>query len=1169
MSNPIWKPTLPPIHNSGSDYYSTDQQDYFPFVLSHGGLKFAIIKLDNKTLQLHRTSWACPNWIQYASDAYYSKFRGSSGYGVGANSGFGNSTTDPCTNGSSGGNYWANDQSGTSNGCPTGITGPSVNSMSNWGTGACVPNLSYMPDFESTPCTPLGGWLTMADCVRGATHGNSPTQTGSGNNDQGTAVDALYWNLCTPNDDGCDCSGGQIGAYKYASSGNGLHANGAWHSPQANGIKIANQGKGRYNDTMYYHGLLSNVAWPASTAAYPGYSNKSFYAVGRAMDDIVQGDPVSGSYNNAGAFIGYKSPDYVEVTNTTNNSALNYGVNFPTLVTNDGIAPVNNLANQFSDLKSNLIYQVPPQHVYNNPAVPFIAGVTAMGTTTDHPNVWPQGGTDCMSYYAIVIFPTTTAQKANAFNEYNGLDFKLHLDIMSSGYQKIMGERYQFNTTGGPSGDGKNYSGIQGSCCYNVQVGLNWMFMCNQGEDDHPLAQSNTGIQHQTTDSYLEEMDANGTPTVNQNFTAGICDLDAQSIGGILDGEFVGLDSKWWLSGNQTSSAYRNPWDRELLNNLQKHIIKEVAYAGYPDELTPSYADMDRTILVVKTPAVAPHWRVLAAGCQTAIDPEFDNLYFNLHVTGPTGSGTKTVMFRDVVTGFQDEGNEVRSLSEWAQTTLFTGHTYGSYSFPWQGNGVLERGHGIGFNADIWGTTTLAGEPYHLSGDWKVEWDLDYTADTIGRITDSNFKVFPLQYTGFDFYLGDAVSKGAGGPGVPEKGQFSTTNSVQHSYANNTGSHQGVWYDYDARIEFDETKAAYSSYTTQAHDHFNTTGRPYSPFYLNSAGHCNFINSGYRHEFLAMNDTTGNTTSQYILSAVTFYSSTRINTLNQAWGYRDDSAHIRFLGVWKVWEGVKGSSSYTAGTVGLTNPADRFAPVLGHVDNVNHSDGVIHWGDPALYSDYYHWGDGGSNYNFGFNSLQTTAGAPPYTGFDKTLNNWALQTGNGMIYNGNYMPDCAHQMYTSVPPITCGNTGSLIITMAGGYAPWETFKIIEDSTGTPIHIGSHGSGTYEYAASGSNTFDLSAGTYPVTSGFNNNVYTITELPVGTYTIVATTPFAYGGCDFGTTITVTPPAVDITYDYLSGQYVAVSNACLNNLVTPPCNTFASALYEFTATKSRSG
>jgi len=1153
--------------------------------MSSGGLKFAIVKLDNKSLQLEKVSWVCPAW-EVDQGTWTANYPGSAHYMVsGGNHGYGAFTTDTCTNTFDTGNYLTASTNSVQSGCPGGVLGPLISSFDeDWGSGACVPNLSYMEGFNSTPCTPQGGWLTMNDCAKGQTYTNQPPKS-SAVNDLGTTVDSIHWNYCSPNNQGCGCNAGELGLYiyaddRYANPSDGTSAGGAWHYPQANGTRISNQGKGPYNETMNQLGSSLVTAWPTTAGAYNNpnntANNRSFYAVGRAMSDMLDYENFSGSYNTAGAFMGYNESTTFLFTGSGNDDLNNYGVNQPVDEFNDGISN-KDMGGALSVFKSNLIMENPYQWEYNSPGISYDAAFKYGGGS--FPDWYPTGGTDCMSYYAIILFPTTALQASNANNEYNGMEFKLHLDIMSAAWQKSTSSTYyQFDTTGGPLGNGTNYSGDTGMVWTLGDSSLSSL-TAEIGSAGHPLAQSNTGMQHHTSLAYATHL----------GISTQICeDIEAQAYGGILDGGFERLDSPWWEGTKTTSSPHANPWGKEILNPLQKHILKSVAYKGYPASLTPSYADMDATILVVKTPAMAPHWRQIAEGApeKTAgaacIDPAKDNLYFNLHVTQ---SGT-TVMYRDVVTGFQDDASEVRDIFDWAAYInnsnpgpYFVGYDYNSaYSFKWQQNLQGVHGHGIGLNADIHGTTTIAGEPINMpkgSSTWTWDWVGAWEAHKVAGTDPLDIKIYPLQYTGFDFYLSDSLHFQVG-TGQPQMGQYSPGNSVQHSFNNNVGNNQGTWYEYDGRINFNTLQTNTNTYDTEPDLHHkyasimfggangDGTARAYSPQYLNSAGHANYTSNSQRHLWKKLDDVTNVWSYSTVRSAVTFLGPNDY-TYNQLYGMRDDSAHIRFLGVTKVYSygNTYGSSSTTG-----WDTADRFKEVLWLVRNVNHSTGDTMWangGVSMLLGESYMWGQQTSpSDTMGFDSLQVTANGSASI---RNYNNWTIQTGNGMIYNGDYQPNCTEDMtVTHTDEVCSGGGGTITITMTG-QSSFETFTVIESSTGNPINILNTGPPPYIYApsaASNTNTFDIPNGAYPTSPGFNNNSYTIEELPVGIYTVTGTTPFSMGGCSWSYIVQIFSVA-DLIYDVVTGvqSYSYSANATPCPVSTCACLACCSRTFHFSA------
>ena len=1158
----FWNPYLPPIHDSGNNYKSSIQTDYFPFVLTHGSLRFALVKLDNHTLQLERQSYMCPHLSNTSVSTVTAKYKGSAQNTVigQANHGWGISglatSGDPCSTTYFDGNYQP--ASGT-NGCPRGLSSALTDDVS----AACVPNLTYLPSFRGTKHSPQGqgssgnatmatspyiqwGWKSMLACTTGSDDFGGPPNVDS-INDVGDNVPALHCNLCTPNKY-CDCSGTQQGSYNYynnfyASPGfSWFYSSGASWS-----VEVAHQGKGPYNDTLYYHNLQTTEAWSENTynTIYTslGYHNASFYMVGHAMADLIYYDQYDGSYPFSGAFAGFKTPShYYAFTGTGGiNDEFDYGMNYPSDVTADGLSFVN-LANSFSSFNSNTIFPNPADYRANFPSY-----------VNDQWNVQREGGTNAMSYYAIVLLPTTTEQKASAASEYANLDFKLHLDIMSVAWQKVLGSNYQYNSTGGHLGNGTNYSGIQGSAYLNNSPATSssfWALYDAIGGQYQPLAQSNTGIQHQLTQAYEDRVYSTTSNSADLHLQH---DYAMQAFGGILDGEFVPLDSAWWdadadnnktPSGFGTTSSLRNPWGIQILNEMQKHIIREVAYKGYPDELTPNYQDRDKTILVVKTPACAPHWRLLSEGCFHTIDWRQDNPYFNLHVTGPVTGGTNTVMFRDVATGFQDDGCEIRSVAMgWADyDTTYTGFPNlpsTTYPFEWQGGGDID-GAGVGYNNDIYGTCTLGGVPIK---NWQDNYD-----PTIPGVQNLDLvEVLPTQFIGFNTTLLDAndnYNAGTHTSGAPSYGSFDPADAdFNNSWTQKTGRQQGVFYEFDGRVDFGSASltAAVTAggYTHNSWERWENVPRAYRAMYLNAAGHANYTTNN-RHAMKFVDDEATGQWSLYTPhSAVSGYSynsnanpstsdllNPQINCLfnssSDGAGLRDDTAHIRFLGVWKTKSRGTVQSDPSVFNYG-TALDKRFPEVLRYCKHVNHKTGEVVWNDPNLNGEEFVWAP-----ESGMKVIQTTSE-------DHDLNNWAIQTGNGMIYNSNYLQTCPYSInITQTNPICANETGSVTFTVNGSVAAvWSSLQITISEPNHPIPSGpmpatqtsSAPSQVFEYDENQNVSTTLQVNNFDPDALISENftigqTYTITNLPVGSVlTFSAQTSYLNGGCTILETATI--------------------------------------------------
>jgi hypothetical protein len=1149
-----WYTLLPPAHSSGSSYKSSNQQDYFPFALPNGGLKFAVVKLDNSTFQLERQSWACPmpDSVNPGDNPWNTMYPLSNTFSMlNTNEGFGAAAWG--SGGSCAGTFGQRKEA-ASGGCPLTTVFPgTIDGSIHMGAGACLPNLTHLREFTATTCTPgakesdfgywgyqgnvyTPGWLTMAQCASGAAGGfESPLSISYDHN--GNIISAFSCSYCTPNRVCTSCAGSRGGQFNYSNDDYANTTQGSLFL-EPGGTYISQQGKGPYNDTMYYHGHSAVSAWSDNHSDYNPFTNqnnRSFYQVGRAMEEIIAND-LSGSYYMSGAFQGYKEPGYTLVNNATD-----WGQNIPVNVVNPGLTVIN-LQSSYTNLVSNLPYPIAPDASYNRP---WLGPSNAQAGVQESRG----GGTDCMSYYAIIIFPTTTAQKANAKFEYDPIDFKLHLDYLSVGWQKVFGNLYPFNATGGHLGDGTNYSGIRGS---NYMSNAPSWHVDRYYNAEHPFAQANTGVQHQLTEYYS---DTYGTPANKLTDLKDNPEM-AQMFGGILDGKFEDLSSKWWEV--DTNNYFNNPWGIEILNEMQKHILKETAYIGYPDELTPTYADRDNTILVVRTPAAAPHWRSLSYQTTTAINPITDNLYFNLHITGPDDSGNgKTVMFRDVVTGFQDAAVEVHGTSfnfisssnagYWGGADEWTFPANQSFAvgipFHWHGGGGYSSntpfsGCGVGHNSDIVGSSTISGEPI---GNWRNYWRPNYAE---GRNDIHSTVVLPIQYTGFDFWIGD-------GSTPPDYGDYSA--SETNSYTSNTGAQQGCWFEFDGRIAFDGSALIGSTNPHDAWDYQSGKSRPYNSIFLNSAGHANYTQSGGRYFFNTItNNTTLGSANRNPIAAVTTYN---INDETYPGDYNglpktcvvngltDAVAHLRYIGVWTAYDNNVGVNySYISKPV----PTDqRYIDVLRYVKNVNHNTGNVVWGDENENSEYLMWRTGA-----GFMAIQTSAPTSTH------LNNWAMQTGNGMVYNSNYIAPCAMGLTITTTDATCGSAnGEVTFTFSGPATPWLDFELLHDNnSGAEVFVDYVSGSTWAYRVpqtpnANYDNFCTCSGTIPSTSLPS---YTLTGIPANTdFDLVAQTAYANGGCNFDTTFTV--PGGDL-FSYTASAWANTPTSC-NTSITHVINLTA--------------
>ena len=263
----------------------------------------------------------------------------------------------------------------------------------------------------------------------------------------------------------------------------------------------------------------------------------------------------------------------------------------------------------------------------------------------------------------------------------------------------------------------------------------------------------------------------------------------------------------------------------------------------------------------------------------------------------------------------------------------------------------------------------------------------------------------------------------------------------------------------------------------------------------------------HRYWFTVLDETGTLINSQPLSACATFETQsgggtqTGLPTPSATYGFRDDTAHLRYIGVWKVWDDhidySNMSSTEPVPVLYSTTYKARFKEVFAFIKNVDHSNGNIVWGDVNQNSDYLVWREGS-----GFSPIQTSSTILPQH------NNWAMQTGNGMIYNSNYIPVCPLTVNISTTDAECSNTTGKIIIYVSGSSTWDTFG----STAT-MWIDFLSPGVYEYRSTPNSNSDQ----FNITSILNTSTissYTILGVPPGTYQFFGTTSYVNGGCNLG-------------------------------------------------------
>ena len=685
-----WTPSIPPAHNTGTNYHPWD------------GLRFVLVKLDNRTLHIVKTRWG--SYSVQSGINKTSKFNGCVG-GTGAGYTHKLAADRGVTCGTSiiptSGAAWP------ANGAGAALTsfGP-ANSASI--SSACIPweNISTdLPGGTSAPNQPNRGWRTMVDCVSGW-----DGTTG------GSASYASYEHIARPNAGFYSCNVNTGGTLNYGVDATKLNANTpVSFQSSGGGAQIANNGKGAYNDSVYFHehqfggSGFSGIAWsapsmgaglyasPSASSPHP-WTSKSIYATGGwTMDDIVDYSSVFTASNVTGA-----RPDAA-------------GVDVSGKIEKDSCAG------------SNIIWGAG----YNMSL-----------------NTWKPSEFDSVSYYAIIVYPTSPSMAANPSADpiIANTNYVLHHDMDSEAMQKIFGENHHLN----------NYAtGHYQADFSNTLVGL----APNYPGDQVNMAYSNTGLLHNLS----SDNTWSGVPIVVDsvnNITNEQADTSSYAtatdefspiIGGILDGEFASLNDSWWEDGNNGGT---NPWNVTLLNEYQKALIVHSAFDRYDPNLTPTtIANKQACIFVTKTPAAGCHYNTIISsnfhdGTANPLISEDDNPYFNLHIT----RGADTVVLNDVATGWQDKGLEAFGAS-----------------------------NGLRSTTDMEGMT-ISGQ---FIADWAAGAGTTYA-------TPHDMPMLSIQSAGFDSLVVDSHN--------------STRNTNIDNSTSVSGTARGVFFNFDARVHGTDTE---------------------------------------------------------------------------------------------------------------------------------------------------------------------------------------------------------------------------------------------------------------------------------------------------------------------------------------------------------------------------
>ena len=932
-----WNPSIPYNHSGNANLHSS----YFPSSME--GLRFVLVKLDNKSLHIWKHRWTA--------------FRSRS---VPGNTGmFPGSAQQNCPNGSGwDAMYVAQNVGGNCNvpqrcGCETNGAGAPLYTWPcngcNTYSSACIPwagstNISGTGSVDM----PTTGFLTMPECLSGREIGQSDS-----------TVFTDYQFIARPVKAGltCNATGGGSWAYSvdYTSTADILTGSSPWFIKPGSSTMVAPAGKGPYNDSAWYHGLIGSAySLPsmsggiyATPSATMRWCNKSVYATGGiTVQDITDQSTI---FTSTGI-----RPD------------------------DAGTAVLSSQIESNSCLGSNLIY--------DGTGAEFWAGTarTMFG---------------CTSYYALILLPTdaaTAADPLGAGSLFADLHCTLHFDMDSHAIQKIFGAGHHLNNYPGTGQFGIPFNDGQDT---GMQVGLALSGGMNPiyGYGDIAnMAYSNTGLMHNLSNDWswtgapnitvdtVNGVDNNYPPTFPYTMNTGL-EPTQMVVGGILDGEFVPLDDPWWDNG---AGSNNNPWDIQIFNDIQKHLITEACFHRYDPNLTPTtYANKQKCIWITKTPASATWFDTINDynfnnGTQYEVNCA-DHPFFSLHITHKVANDT--VEFKNVATGWQDWGKEDMQ-----------GSIYGA---------------GLENVKEMQGMTIAA----QLVEDWS---------DPVSCPTVQDMPVLVTQTAGFDSMLADTN---------PSPNNTNIDNSTMTS-----GDCRGAFFMFDARI--------YGTNSNGESDY-----RKFNIWQTNACANSTTwaVHTGMTHSV-----------NKHFYSVLGGFSSTTYG-MHQGYGgatFTDQNYAVLYLGAYGVYE-ANTLTSQSFNTANTTNTV-----------NFNLMDRSLNEGiATSLYCNIVtgerEWPDYVTNQNTPGHdpSWDPQGGAKFLHTHHATTskNNWALRTGNGMVYNSNIASACPVGQAQLIIPAMCGAADGVLIVYAGSSTiPWTSATVnVYDNGGVLIASDTIGSAT--------------------------------------------------------------------------------------------------------------
>jgi len=587
----------------------------------------------------------------------------------------------------------------------------------------------------------------------------------------------------------------------------------------------------------------------------------------------------------------------------------------------------------------------------------------------------------------------------------------------------------------------------------NTQYGNSWVPSAHQGADPEDLYGAtwdpwDVSVLNDGTDGWY--IAESNTGMMHNTYTS--TDNTSRMFGGIMDGEFEPLDSPWWDgAGNGTT----NPWHQEILSELQRHMIVEACYFRLDTSLVPAYTDRYQTILVTKTPACAPSWEVMHQSLKMFNVGQSSEDGIELQADNPyfnlhvTDNSTgKTIVFKDVATGLQD-------------------FRYGSERHPPTHPDASSKDSGL--TVDYGGYSnvqcrsglkgmTIAAE---LVGDWEQH------IFGVAAFSWSQISVQTLRTVGWDDYIKNPCAAGGGGAG---------TNVA--ALMGPTIARRGVFYEFDAKVYLN-TSTSFAAREMihlygDATDGAGCLGKVHNTHPVASyGGHTNVTGSS--------NMTMGShgwIDTLYGICYIGLQSSTSTSGSNTTYS----------------WPGGAPESLMEPENLFTYSPWNQ---AVAQNRMIDHTTGVKMWPDHVNAEIYF-------MPNMSIRPYPTNAG--------NNTNEWAICTGNGMVYNTHPLQATFTCTCTGGNSANCSSgTGSITVTI-GNVDPNGL-----DITGISF-TGGFGSTT--------NPVTNPAWVPSPSTITSNTSYTFTGIPVGAHTVnVNTTQWG----TISQSLTVSAPPAIVTFN----------------------------------------